>query len=242
MTFPVIDDIDDKAMILAAGFGKRLAPLTNDTPKPLLKVGDQSLLDYHQNILKNMGFTEVVINTHYLAEKISHHIQNLPVLRSHLTFEKEILDTGGGIKNACDYFKNPFLSINADAFTTGDMKVVLTHFLNEFNPKTTDVFLLLLPTEQMEGYEGSGDFDIGNDNTPVFRGNAPTAPYIYTGIQILTPALCDDMPLESFSVIKVWEKALLQQRCHVSVVKEPMPWFDTGTLDGFHLANKAVRP
>lgn len=234
--------IDDKAMILAAGFGKRLAPLTNDTPKPLLKVGDQSLLDYHQNILKNMGFTEVVINTHYLAEKISRHIQNFPVLRSHLTFEKEILDTGGGIKNACTYFKKPFLSINADAFTTGNLQSVLVNFLNAFNPQTTDVLLLLIPTTQMQGYEGSGDFDIDDDNTPVFRGNAVAAPYTYAGIQILNPVLFNDMPFESFSVIKIWEKALLQKRCHVSVVKEPMSWFDTGTLDGFHLANKAVRP
>lgn len=232
--------ISNKAMILAAGFGKRLAPLTDHIPKPLLRVGDQSLLDYHQTILKDMGFSEVVINTHYLAEKISHHVQNFPILRSHITFEKEILDTGGGIKNACAHFQKPFLSINADAFTTGDMKGVLTDFLHNFNPKTTDVLLLLIPTEHMRGYEGKGDFYREDDNTPHFRGDHSTAPYVYSGIQILNPTLFGDMPLETFSIKKIWEKALLQRRCHTALVKESILWFDTGTLDGFRLANEAV--
>lgn len=236
MSFSIPENLSKKAMILAAGFGKRLAPLTHDTPKPLLKIGETTLLDYHRNILKSMGFEEAVINTHYLGDQITKHLHQHPFLKSQVSFEKDILDSGGGIKNVVSHFDKPFLCINADVFTTGPLEQVLVEFIETFDTHTTDVFLLLIKREDILGYESTGDFFVDGDR-PELKKNRESAPFVYTGIQILNPRFFDDFPLTSFSIKKIWESAMAEERCHAHVVKESMTWFDTGTHEGFALAN-----
>ena len=207
-----------KAMILAAGFGKRIHPLTLNLPKPLLKIGSETLLSNTINFLINFGVKEIVINVHYLREQIIDYINkgkfNLPIK---IVQEKErILNTGGGILNAIKYFSNePFLVINPD--TLWNLK-----YLKELEIMEKDFFLneknmcSMLVVDQLKSFDihFKGDFNLENNLI-----NKKNFKYIYTGLQIISPKVFNNINDKIFSINKIWDNLIEKNELYGSESK-----------------------
>ena len=191
-----------KAMILAAGFGKRILPLTEHRPKPLLQIGKETLLSNTLNFLQGFGVDKVVINVHYLAEHIVDYIdKNKFNLSIEIINEKEkILDTGGGILNAIKYFSDEsFLVINPDTIWTPnylrELKSMEKIFLNN---KKNKCFLLVVNKNKSFDKSFKGDFNL-KDNL-LNRDDKNNLYYLYTGLQIINPKIFVDVDMKVFSI------------------------------------------
>jgi len=199
-----------KAMILAAGFGKRILPLTENKPKPLLEIGSKTLLSNTLNFLENFGITHVVINVHYLAERIVDYIDKKKInLSIKIVHEKEkILDTGGGILNVIKYFSNePFLVINPDTIWNlnylKELKLMEKIFLRD---KKNKCFLLVVNKNKSFDKSFKGDFDL--KDTILNRDVKNNLNYVYTGLQIINPEIFNDFDVKIFSINKIWDKLI----------------------------------
>ena len=199
-----------KAMILAAGFGKRILPLTARCPKPLLKIGDETLLSNTLKFLKLCGITEIIINTHYLAEQIIDYVnKNKQNLNINIVIEKEkILDTGGGVLNVIKYFSNePFLIINPDTLWNlhymKELKLLEETFLENKKSKCS---LLVVNKERSFDQSLKGDFSLKDDL--ISREDKKNLSYIYTGLQVIKPEAFYSLNLKVFSINKIWDSLI----------------------------------
>lgn len=232
-------------MILSAGFGKRLYPLTLDVPKPLVVIGGETLLDYHLKNIKETGFKKAIINTHYLATKIDSHLSSNAVMPYDISHEDELLETGGGIAKALPHFDQPFLVVNSDAYTTAHLPSLYAMMAAAFDSDIMDMLLLLVPTKKIEGYAGQGDFfvdsfDHEKKGCLVFKGEAVAAPYVYTGIQIIHPRAFD---VDDIAMPRKWPIPQLWKKCGnrlFGLVIEEGDWFDTGNHEGLALARAST--
>ena len=201
-------------MILAAGFGKRIQPLTFKKPKPLLKIGGKTLLSNTLEFLKLAGIKHVVINIHYLGNQISDHIKNNNFgIKITIIEEKgRILDTGGGVRNAINYFLDePFLIINPDTIWSSNyLKEINLMKKSFFNTKNSKCSLLVVNKSKSFDKYMKGDFSL-NNNLIVKKGNLN---YIYTGLQIIRPEVFKSLKLESFPINKVWHKLMNQEQLY----------------------------
>ena len=199
-----------KAMILAAGFGKRIYPLTLKRPKPLLKIGNETLLSNALKFLELFGIKQAVINVHYLEEQIVDYIsRNKFDLTITIVKEKnEILDTGGGVLNAIQYFSNlPFLIINPDTIWN-------LHYLKElklmeklfFENKKNKCSLLVVNKKKSFDQSFKGDFSL--ENNLIDRKDKNNLNYIYTGLQIIKPEVFSGLNTKIFSINKIWDKLI----------------------------------
>ena len=205
----------NKAMILAAGFGKRIQPLTLKHPKPLLKIGDETLLSNTLNFLKLFGIKEVVINVHYLSGQIINYINKKKFnLKINIIEEKnKILDTGGGVLNAIKYFSNePFIIINPD--TLWDLQYVkeLESMQSLFFKDKKKCLLLLVNKEKSFDQKLEGDFNL--ENNLVSRKDKNNLKYIYTGLQIIKPDVFVNIDEKVFSINKIWSKLIEKNELH----------------------------
>ena len=199
-----------KAMILAAGFGKRIHPLTLNCPKPLLKINEETLLSNTLKFLELLGIKEVVINVHYLKEQIIDYISKKNLnLKINIIQEKEkILDTGGGVLNAIKYFSNePFLIINPDtiwnSYYLKEVKILEQEFFKNKNQKC---FLLVVNKVKSFDKFLKGDFSLNNNL--INRNDSNNLNYIYTGIQIVNPKIFSAIDLKVFSINIIWDKLI----------------------------------
>ena len=199
-----------KAMILAAGFGKRILPLTLNCPKPLLKIGDETLLSNTLKFLELFGIKQVVVNVHYLEEQIINYInKNKFNLTIHIVKEKnKILDTGGGVLNAIQHFSNePFLIINPDTIWS-------SHYLKElklmekifFENKKSKCSILVVKKEKSFDRSLRGDFNL--ENNLISRKDKNDLNYIYVGLQIIRPEVFSGLDLRFFSINKIWDQLI----------------------------------
>jgi len=199
-----------KAMILAAGFGKRVHPLTYKSPKPLLKIGKETLLSNTIKFLELFGIEQSIINVHYLGEQIVDYINtNQFNLTINIVKEKDkILDTGGGVLNAIQYFSNePFLVINPDTIWN-------SHYLKElklmeklfFENKKSKCSLLVVNRDKSFDQSFKGDFDLKNNL--ISRKNKDDLNFIYTGAQIIKPETFSGIEAKVFSINKIWDKLI----------------------------------
>lgn len=219
-----------KAMILAAGFGKRLRPLTLETPKPLVELAGKPLLQHALDRLAARQPDTIVINTHYLAEKITAYVQplkDLPIILSH---EQDTLETGGGIAKALPYFKNqPFFCLNSDIWWQETSGSSLDQLEQNWDETTMDALLLLVHRDNAQDYQGQGDFFWDPATLiPRFRQPETSAPYIYTGVQILHPRLFESCPTGSFSIVELYHRAYRNNRLKAIVLDGT--WSDLGTI------------
>ena len=199
-----------RAMILAAGFGKRLQPLTNDCPKPLLKIGNKTLLSNTLELLNQFGIKEVVINVHYLQNKIISYIKDNK-FKMTITISnenEEILDTGGGVHNALKHFSNEsFLVINPDTVWNSlylkELKLMEIEF---FKKKENKCFILVVNKKKSFDQSFIGDFNLINNL--INRKNKSELNYIYTGAQIIKPEVFLDFKKKVFSINKIWDKLI----------------------------------
>ena len=199
-----------KAMILAAGFGKRIRPLTLKSPKPLLKIGKETLLSNTLKFLESFQIKQVVINVHYLGEQIVEYINKTKFnLSINIVKEKnEILDTGGGVLNAIQHFSNEsFLIINPDtiwnSYYLKELKLMEKLFLEN---KKTKCALLVVSKKKSFDQSFKGDFNLKNNL--ISRNDGDDLNYIYTGLQIIKPEVFSDLDLEVFSINRIWNNLI----------------------------------
>ncbi|MDQ3482236.1 MAG: nucleotidyltransferase family protein [Pseudomonadota bacterium] len=218
------------AMVMAAGLGKRMRPLTATRPKPLIDVAGKPLLDHLLERLKAAGVGKVVVNVHYLAEAIEAHLKKSPHgLDVVISDERSLLlETGGGLVKAgplidCD----PFLAVNSDNLWVDGPADTLQLLASGWDDKKMDALLLLVPHARAENHGGRGDFHLDRTGRLRRRERSRVAPFVYTGIQMLSKRLLEGAPEGPFSTNVLWDKAIETGRCFGAV--HHGLWFDVGT-------------
>lgn len=219
----------DTAMIMAAGKGTRMMPLTADRPKPLIEVGGVALLDHVLAHLRDAGIGKIVVNVHYRAEQVEQHLAaSAADLHVRISDERDVLrDTGGGLVHALPIISDdPFICVNADNWWTNAGENAISRLMAAWDDDRMDVLMLLIPLEFAFNSQGIGDFNMDADGRLSRRqGNAP-ASYVWTGIQMLSKRLIVDPPADVFSTNVFWDRAIAEGRC-MGIVHEGL-WFDVG--------------
>ena len=219
-----------KAMILAAGFGKRVHPLTLKSPKPLLKIGDETLLSNTLKFLEEFGITKVVINVHYLADQIVDYINRE---KFNLTIEivkekNKILDKGGGKLNAIHHFPNEaFLAINPDTIWNLNYLEELKFMQNFFFTNKKKCLLLVVNKKKSFDQSFKGDFNLKKNLINRERDN--NLNYIYTGLQIIKPEIFSNVNEKIFSINKIWNKLIMNNELYG--VESNINFLHVSTLD-----------
>jgi len=233
-------DTPHSAMVLAAGFGQRMRPLTDTTPKPLVKVAGKALLDHVLDRLAEAGVARAVVNVHYLGDQIVSHVATRAAPKVVISDERaELLDTGGGVVKAMALLGDtPFFHINSDTIWIDGVQPNLTRLVEHFDPATMDGLLLLATTAGSIGYAGRGDFTMAPDGRLAWRGEREVAPFVYAGAAILSPRLFDGAPQSAFSLTKLFHKAIDAGRLY-GLRLEGL-WMHVGTPDAIELAEQAI--
>lgn len=219
------------AMIMGAGLGTRMRPLTDDRPKPLVTVGGKTLIDHSIDRLVAAGVTLVVVNLHYKAAMLQAHLakrQDVEILFSDET--EKLLDTGGGVVKAMPHFGNqPFFVLNSDSIWVEKGAPVLPAMLAQWDPARMDGLLLLADMKTALGYEGTGDFALKPDGHLIRARDAEDgdAIYAYPGVQIMQPHLFAGAPDGAFSTNIMWDRAIGQNRLSGTVMDGI--WIHVGT-------------
>jgi len=229
------------AMVLAAGLGTRMRPLTDTVPKPLIKVAGRPLIDHVLDRLAETGVERAVVNIHHFGEQLQQHLTQRKHPQIVISDERGLLlGTGGGVKKALPELGNaPFFHINSDTIWIDGVKPNLTRLADAFDPATMDAFLLLAPTASSIGYSGRGDFTMSPEGTLFRRGEQEVAPFVYAGAAILSPALFKGAPSGELSLTTLFERAAQAGRLH-GLRMEGL-WMHVGTPEAIAQAEAAVR-
>lgn len=208
--------IPETAMVLAAGMGSRMRPLTDTTPKPLLKVSGKSLMDRTLDQLAAVGVRRLIVNVHWLADKVEAHMRERTDFDIVFSDERgERLETGGALAKA-----RPLLGddsvwvINTDAFWEPATPEPLIQMAARWKPSDMDALLLVARRDRALGFGGAGDFYLEDDGRLEFRGERDSAPFAYTGVRIIKPSLYDSAPIEAFSAVNIWKPLAAEGRLH----------------------------
>lgn len=229
----------DTAMVMAAGKGTRMRPLTDDRPKPMVEVAGKPLIDHALDKLGDAGITRAVVNVHYFADQLEVYLRNRSNPAITVSDERaELLETGGGMVLAQGYLPDPFFCLNSDnIWVDGDCTAFET--LSRFWDSTTmDALLLLVPHTNAANFTGAGDFFLDGAGRLTRRGDADHAPFIYTGIQLVSHRLLRDAPKGKFSTNVLWTRALEEGR--LFGVPFDGRWFEVGTPDAIHPTEVAL--
>ena len=220
------------AMILAAGLGMRMRPITDRTPKPLVKVDNRALIDHTIDRLVEGGVTDVTVNLHYLGDQVERHLARCKTPKITLSWERDgLLDTGGGVKQALPHLgQNPFWVVNCDSLWLNGPTRMMARALQQWDPDKMDALLVLHSTVDAYGYEGKGDFNAGQDGRLSRRPEMEIAPWLFTGIQILSPAAFENTPDGAFSLNHIYNSAIEKDRLY-GVIHDG-EWFHVGSPDG----------
>lgn len=204
------------AMVLAAGLGTRMRPLTLDRPKALVTVGGRALIDHMLDRLAAAGVERVVVNVHAFADQLEAHLAARRDLEIAISDERsELLETGGGLKAARPLLGDePILVANIDSIWTEPTGPALDRLIAAWDPARMDDLLLLVPLERSLGFEGPGDFFRAGDGRLVHRGEASRAPLAYVGVHLMTPRLIDAWPAGRHSIFGHWLDLAARGRIH----------------------------
>ena len=219
-----------KAMILAAGYGKRMMPLTENMPKPLLKIGNESLIERNINALLAAGFNDIIVNVSYLGSMIKKHVlETFPNVNISFSEEEIPLGTGGGVLNAIGLLgTDPFLLINADIYHQINLKDI-----------KQDVDIAHLVGVENPDHNADGDFSL-NSNVVSIKNNLNEC--TWSGISIINPKIFDGLKIED-APFDIWKSILIEyvQKNKVTGELSNSTWIDTGTIDRLELANKTYK-
>ncbi|HEX7872525.1 MAG TPA: nucleotidyltransferase family protein [Sphingobium sp.] len=222
----------DTAMLMAAGLGKRMRPLTATRPKPLVKVAGRALMDHALDRIEAAGILRTVVNVHYLADTVEAHLR----ARSGRTGADYVvsdergllLETGGGLMKAAPLLGDrPFLCANSDNIWVDGPRNSISLLAERWDDAAMDALLLLIPHARANCHTGPGDFHMGADGLISRRKQSRIAPFVFTGVQILSPRLLVDPPADVFSTNVLWNRAIAAGRAYG--VSHPGLWFDVGT-------------
>ncbi|MGL4542742.1 MAG: nucleotidyltransferase family protein [Polymorphobacter sp.] len=230
MTMHPEANLPGTAMVLAAGLGKRMRPLTATRPKPLVEVGGRTMLDRTLDHLRAAGIKKAVVNVHYFADQVEAHLRNRDQgLEIAISDERaQLLETGGGVTKALPLIDGDrFFVVNSDNLWV-DGVVSSLHLLGQqWNAQTMDALLLLVPLARASSHSGRGDFHMDPAGHLSWRREGRMAPFVYTGVMIVARRLFDDAPAGPFGFRMLWDKALAAKRLfgatHAGL------WADVGT-------------
>jgi MurNAc alpha-1-phosphate uridylyltransferase len=229
----------ETAMVLAAGLGTRMRPLTDDTPKPLINVAGKALIDYALDRFADAGVAHAVVNVHHFADQLEAHLRSRANPQIIISDERALLlETGGGLKKARSHFGSaPIYCTNTDAIMIDKNGEACAALSEQWDNTAMDALLLLAPVEAASGYGGKGDFDRSEDGRIAFR-SADAAPYVFTGLQIIAPALIDEGPVGAFSTKLLWERAAARGRLFGAVYSGF--WMHVGDPEGLAAAERML--
>jgi MurNAc alpha-1-phosphate uridylyltransferase len=231
----------NRGMVLAAGLGLRMRPLTRDTAKPLLTLAGRTLLDHALDRLDEAGVRDAVVNAHWHADKVAAAMAARRAPRIHLQREDELLETGGGVRRALPRLGTaPFIVANGDSMWLDGPLPALARLAAAFDPAAMDGLLLLVRSAQVDGEVGAGDFlldPLGRLRRPKER---EVAPYIFAGVQVLAPALFDGAPASgAFSLNRLYDRTIAAGRLYALV--HDGVWFHLSTPPDLERAEAAMR-
>jgi MurNAc alpha-1-phosphate uridylyltransferase len=228
-------------MVLAAGMGTRMRPLTDTMPKPLVKVAGKALLDHVLDRLSDVGVERAVVNVHHFAEQIVAHVKGRT--RPQITISDErgvLLDTGGGVVKALPELGDaPFFHLNADTIWIDGVQPNLARLADAFDPAAMDALLLLAPIAGSIGYDGRGDFNMASDGRLKARPEREVAPFVYAGAAILSPSLFAGAPQGKFSLTTLFMRAAETGR--LSGLRLEGLWMHVGTPESVGAAEAAIK-
>ena len=228
-----------KAMVLAAGLGLRMRPLTERMPKPLVPVAGRALLDHVLDKLGNAGVSQAIVNVHYLPDQIIDHVTARAKPRVTISDERDhVLGTGGGVVKALPLLGvAPFFLVNADTMWIDGVRPNLARLAEAFDPGRMDILLLMAPTTSSIGYEGSGDYAMLADGALRKRREHQVVPFVYAGAAIMSPSLFANAPKGEFSLTRMFDSANEQER--LFGLRLDGVWMHVGTPDAVDAAEEA---
>jgi MurNAc alpha-1-phosphate uridylyltransferase len=228
-----------RAMVLAAGLGIRMRPITDERPKPLIEVAGRTMLDRALDRLHAFGIERAVVNSYYLADQIEAHLSDRTEPVTENSREKTLLDTGGGVTRALRRLgTDAFFVVNADIVWLDGRMPALTRLAEAWNEADMDALLLVQSTANAFGYAGRGDFHVDQVGHMRRREELDVAPYVFTGIQILHPRLFADAPSGAFSLNVLYDRAERAGRLHAIV--HDGEWFHIGTPEALGEAEAEI--
>jgi MurNAc alpha-1-phosphate uridylyltransferase len=216
------------AMVLAAGLGTRMRPLTLERPKPLVEVCGRTLLDHALDRIEDAGIRQAVVNAHYKGEMVERHVARRPSPRIAVSPEPELLETGGGVKKALGLLGDgPFVVANADNLWFDGPTPALVRLAQAFDPGAMDVLLLLVPTVMAVGYSGPGDFRMDPLGRVERRAPGLLSPFVFGGVMVATRAAYEGTPEGAFSNNLIFDRAI--ERGRLFGIRHDGLWFHVGT-------------
>jgi MurNAc alpha-1-phosphate uridylyltransferase len=218
----------DTAMILAAGLGKRMRPLTASQPKPMVRVAGKPLIDHALDRLVEAGVAKAVVNVHYLADALEAHVLARQTPKVTVSDERALLlETGGGMVKALPQLPDPFFALNADNIWLDGPKNAFHDLSRRWDPEAMDALLLVVPHARAMNFNGPGDFHMDPMGRLSRRRPGRIAPFIYTGIQLVSHRLLRDAPEGPFGTMMLWERAIAEGRLYG--LSFTGLWFEVGT-------------
>jgi N-acetyl-alpha-D-muramate 1-phosphate uridylyltransferase len=229
-----------RAMVLAAGLGTRMRPLTDTLPKPLIKVAGRALIDHVLDRLADAGIETAVVNVHHMANQIEAHLKRRTRPRIEISDERRaLLDTGGGVVKALRLLGDaPFLHMNSDTLWIEGVTPNLARLGAQFDPARMDILLLLASATASIGYEGRGDFAMAPDGRLRRRVEREVTPFVYAGAAMLDPAQFADAPAGKFSLNRMFDRAIAAGRMYG--LRLDGTWMHIGTPAAIEAAEKAI--
>ncbi len=229
-----------RAMLLAAGLGLRMRPLTQSMPKPLVRLANKPLLDHVLDRLVAAGVETVVINTHYLAAQIEQHVKTRRAPKIVISNETaELLDTGGGVVKALAQLgKEPFYVCNSDSISVPGGGANLARMAAAFDPERMDCLMLLATAATSLGYDGQGDFFMAPDGLLTRRREREIAPFAFTGTSLAHPRLFEGAPKGRFSLNTLWDRAMATGRLYG--IRQDGLWMHIGSPDALAQAEQLL--
>ena len=217
----------DTAMVMAAGLGKRMRPLTATQPKPLVRVAGKPLIDYSLDHLAEAGVAKAVVNVHYLADALEAHLAKRAAPRITISDERALLlETGGGMVRALPHLPDPFFCLNSDNIWLDGPHDVFRELSDAWRPDQMDALLLVVSHKQAHNYVGEGDFHLSPTGLVSRRRPGRIAPFIYTGIQLVSHRLLRNAPEGAFSTNVFWQRAIEEGRLYGLI--HTGQWFEVG--------------
>jgi len=229
----------DTAMVLAAGLGKRMRPLTATQPKPMVRVAGKPLIDHVLDRLQEAGVAKAVVNVHYLADVLEAHVTARKMPKVTISDERaQLLDTGGGMVKALEHLPDPFFALNADNIWLDGPSNAFAELSRRWDPEQMDALLLLVGHARAHNFSGPGDFHMDPLGRLARRRDGRIAPFIYTGIQLVSHRLLRDPPKGPFSINILWDRAIAEGRLYG--LSFCGLWFEVGTPQAIRPTEEAL--
>jgi MurNAc alpha-1-phosphate uridylyltransferase len=232
--------VPQTAMVLAAGLGKRMLPITEKTPKPLVKVHGKALIDHALDTLVDAGVSRAIVNLHHLPDQLEAHLASRRQPAITLSDERdELLESGGGVAKAMPLIGNePFFVVNSDTFWVEGYRPNLLHLAEQWDSRKMDILLLLAATPSAVGYAGSGDFTMDPQGRLTRKRERLVAPFVYAGAAIFSPAVFVDLPTGAFSLNLLFDRAIESERLYGARLDGL--WLHVGTPEAIAEAEEAI--